>query len=74
MRPDESYFAINCKSAPGVDKVSWKSYGEQLWENLTDLTGRLVRGDIPQADGRDDFGDRDAARGERSLESCFGSW
>ena len=58
----ESYLAINRKSAPGADKVSWKSYGEQLWGNLTDLAGRLVRGVyrakpvervyIPKADGR----------------------
>ncbi len=61
-RLHESYFAINRKSAPGADKVSWKSYGEQLWWNLPDLAGRMVRGVyrampvervyIPKADGR----------------------
>jgi group II intron reverse transcriptase/maturase len=42
--------------------VSWKQYGEQLWRNLPDLAGQLVRGVyrakpvervyIPKADGR----------------------
>jgi group II intron reverse transcriptase/maturase len=61
-RLHESYYAINRKGSPGADKVSWESYGEQLWGNLTDLAGRLGRGVyrgqpvervyIPKADGR----------------------
>ena len=43
-RLHESYWAINRSSAPGVDGVTWKQYGEQLWGNLTDLAGRLMRG------------------------------
>ena len=41
-RLHESYWAINRSSAPGVDGVTWKQYGEQLWGNLTDLAGRLM--------------------------------
>ena len=43
-RLHESYWAVNRSSAPGVDGVTWKQYGEQLWGNLTDLAGRLMRG------------------------------
>ncbi len=43
-RLHESYWAVNRSSAPGVDRVTWKQYGEQLWGNLTDLAGRLMRG------------------------------
>jgi len=61
-RLHEVYWAVNRSSAPGVDRVTWKQYGEQLWGNLTDLAGRLVRGAyrpkpvertyVPKADGR----------------------
>ena len=61
-RLHECYLALNRKSATGVDKVTWKQYGEQLWRNLTDLAGRLARGAykpkpveriyIPKTDGR----------------------
>jgi RNA-directed DNA polymerase len=61
-RLHESYWAVNRSSAPGVDGVTWKQYGEQLWGNLTDLAGRLMRGAyrplpvqrtyIPKGDGR----------------------
>jgi RNA-directed DNA polymerase len=43
-RLHESYWAIHRSSAPGVDGVTWKQYGEQLWGNLTDLAGELMRG------------------------------
>jgi len=61
-RLHETYYELRRDSAPGVDGVTWKQYGEQLWGNLTDLAGRLVRGAykprpvertyIPKADGR----------------------
>ncbi len=43
-RLHEVYFELNRRSAPGVDRVTWRQYGENLWENLTDLSGRLKRG------------------------------
>ena len=61
-RLHEVYFELNRKSAPGVDRVTWQQYGENLWANLTDLAGRLKRGAyrpkpvertyIPKGDGR----------------------
>jgi retron-type reverse transcriptase len=57
-----AYFGLNPKAAPGVDGVTWKHYGEDLENNLTDLSERLKRGAyrakptrrtyIPKADGR----------------------
>jgi len=56
------YLAIKRDSAPGVDGQTWRQYGENLEENLRDLSGRLHRGAyhakpvrrvyIPKADGR----------------------
>jgi hypothetical protein len=43
-RLHEAYYQLRQESAPGVDGVTWKQYGEQLWGNLTDLAGRLARG------------------------------
>ncbi len=37
-RLHESYYAINRKGSPGADKVSWESYGEQLWGNLSNFS------------------------------------
>ncbi len=61
-RLHEVYFELNRSSAPGVDQVTWQQYGENLWANLTDLSGRLMRGAyrplpvertyIPKGDGR----------------------
>ncbi len=58
----EAYRAINPKAAAGVDKVTWKAYGENLEANLQDLHRRLHSGAyrakpvrrvyIPKADGR----------------------
>lgn len=58
----EAYLATNRKSAPGVDRVTWQQYGENLQERLEDLSDRLRRGAfwpehvrrvyIPKADGR----------------------
>ena len=58
----ESYYGLKRKAAPGVDGETWQHYGENLEENLRDLSGRLRRGAyrarpvrrtyIPKADGR----------------------
>lgn len=58
----EAYFSQKRKSAPGVDGETWQSYGENLEENLLDLSERLRRGAyrakpvqrvyIPKPDGR----------------------
>jgi RNA-directed DNA polymerase len=39
-----AYFAMKKTAAAGVDGETWKSYGENLEENLRDLSGRLQRG------------------------------
>lgn len=58
----EAYLGLKRHAAPGVDRVTWHSYGEQLEDNLRDLSGRLKRGAyrakpvkrsyIPKEDGR----------------------
>ena len=57
-----AYWAINPKAAPGVDKVTWETYGQDLRANLEDLLARVHSGAyraspsrrvyIPKADGR----------------------
>jgi RNA-directed DNA polymerase len=57
-----AYWALRPLAAPGVDGVTWRAYGQDLEENLTDLHGRVHRGSyrarpsrrayIPKADGR----------------------
>jgi len=57
-----SYYALKRKAAAGVDGVTWQQYGENLEENLKDLSERLQRGAyrakpvrrtyIPKPDGR----------------------
>ena len=57
-----AYVAINPKAAPGVDRVTWGAYGQDLRENLEDLLRRVHSGAyraspsrrvyIPKADGR----------------------
>ena len=57
-----AYVAINPKAAPGVDKVTWEAYGEDLRANLEDLLARVHSGAyrarptrrayIPKPDGR----------------------
>jgi group II intron reverse transcriptase/maturase len=39
-----SYLALNRKSAPGVDGVTWQKYGEHLETRLTDLNQRVHTG------------------------------
>jgi RNA-directed DNA polymerase len=58
----EAYYGLKREAAPGVDGVTWQTYGEQLEANLEDLSQRLRRGAyrakpvrrvlIPKADGR----------------------
>jgi group II intron reverse transcriptase/maturase len=56
-----AYFGLKRDAAPGVDGETWREYGEQLEQNLKDLSERLKRGAyrakpvrrvfIPKADG-----------------------
>jgi RNA-directed DNA polymerase len=58
----EAYFGLKRDAAPGVDGETWRAYGEQLENNLMDLSARLRRGAyrakpvrrvyIPKPDGR----------------------
>jgi len=58
----EAYFCLKREAAPGVDRVTWRHYGEALEANFHDLSERLKRGAyrakpvrrvfIPKADGR----------------------
>lgn len=58
----EAYLSLERKSASGVDGETWEHYGENLEENLGDLSERLRRGSyrakpvrrvyIPKTDGR----------------------
>ena len=58
----EAYLNIKRDAAPGVDRVTWQAYGENLEGNLRDLSDRLQRGAyrarpvrrvyIPKPDGR----------------------
>lgn len=57
-----AYFRLKKEAAPGVDGETWQHYGEDLEENLQDLSHRLQRGAyhakpvrrtyIPKSDGR----------------------
>jgi RNA-directed DNA polymerase len=57
-----SYYDLKKQAAPGVDGVTWQTYGEDLEARLADLHGRLHRGAyrarpsrrvwIPKPDGR----------------------
>jgi group II intron reverse transcriptase/maturase len=56
------YYSVKRGAAAGIDGETWQHYGEDLEENLQDLSGRLKRGAyrakpvrrayIPKADGR----------------------
>ena len=58
----EAYFSLKRKAAPGVDGETWQHYGENLEDNLRNLSDRLRRGAyrakpvkrvyIPKPDGR----------------------
>lgn len=39
-----AYFGLKRDAAPGVDGETWREYGEQLEDNLKDLSERLKRG------------------------------
>jgi group II intron reverse transcriptase/maturase len=57
-----AYFALKRDAAAGIDGETWRHYGEQLADNLSNLSERLKRGAyrakpvrrafIPKADGR----------------------
>jgi RNA-directed DNA polymerase len=57
-----AYYALKREAAPGVDGETWRHYGEQLGDNLRNLSERLKRGAyrakpvrrayIAKADGR----------------------
>ena len=59
--PEQSYFAVKRNSAPGLDGVTWHTYGDNLIEKLTALHGQIHQGSyrahparrtmIPKADG-----------------------
>jgi group II intron reverse transcriptase/maturase len=61
-RLEEIYYRLKRDGAQGVDGETWKHYGENLQENLEDLSDRLARGAyhakpvkrvyIPKPDGR----------------------
>lgn len=61
-RLTEAYFGLKRDASPGVDRVTWREYGEALEGNLLDLADRLKRGAyrakpvkrvyIPKPDGR----------------------
>ncbi len=61
-RLEVAYRAIRPKAAPGVDGVTWQTYGQQLEDNLCSLHARLHRGAyrakptrrayIPKTDGQ----------------------
>ena len=40
-----AYHALKSDAAPGIDGETWQHYGEDLEENLADLSGRLKRGE-----------------------------
>ncbi len=40
----EAYLGLKRNAAPGVDQVTWRSYGRNLEENLKGLSERLKRG------------------------------
>ena len=58
----KAYYNLKRSAAPGVDGETWASYGQNLEENLLDLSSRLQRGAyrakpvkrgyIPKPDGR----------------------
>jgi RNA-directed DNA polymerase len=58
----EAYLGLAHQAAPGIDEQTWEQYGENLEENLQDLSERLIQGTyharpvkriyIPKADGR----------------------
>jgi RNA-directed DNA polymerase len=62
VRLRKAYWAIRPQAAPGVDRVTWTEYGQELEANLQDLQVRVQAGRyrvkpsrrvyIPKADGR----------------------
>ncbi len=58
----QAYFELKQWAAPGIDGQTWQQYGQNLEQNLRDLSNRLARGKyharpvrrvlIPKADGK----------------------
>jgi hypothetical protein len=44
---EQSYCALERDSAPGIDGVTWRAYGENLEEKLTDLHDRIKAATAP---------------------------
>ena len=46
---ERSFYRLNPRSAPGIDRVTWKAYEDNLIPNLEDLHARLVNREyVPQ--------------------------
>jgi hypothetical protein len=71
----QSYHALKRDAAPGIDGVTWQTYGENLEAKLTDLHERIHKGSyrarparrsyIPKADGsKRPLSSRDGAGGD----------
>ena len=43
---ERSYFSLKRNSAPGIDGVTWRAYGENLDEKLTELHAKIHRGGL----------------------------
>ncbi len=75
----KAYFKLKRKAAAGVDHMTWRQYGEDLEDNLRDLSQRLQSGAyrakpvrrvyIPKADGRQ----RHRITGER-MDRLAAKW
>ncbi len=64
-----AYFQLKRKAAPGVDRVTWQAYGEQLEANLADLHERVHRGRIVQKNNRHSSGCGPMVVAEHSAEA-----
>src|SRR5258708_5097079 len=64
-----AYVAINPKAAPGVDRVTWDAYGQDLRENLEDLLRRVHSGAYRASPSRRVYIAKRAGR-ERTLGSA----
>ena len=67
-----AFLALKRNAAPGVDDLTWRTYAQDLDQNLTDLAARVHRGAyralpsrrtyIPKADGRQRLRTRSSRR------------
>jgi group II intron reverse transcriptase/maturase len=58
----EAYSALKRDASAGVDGETWKSYGENLDDNILDLSGRLKRGAYRARPGRRAYIPKDDGR------------